>query len=115
MFKERELRIKEFTEMNAKLNLMKEHFKQELIRSSSQLTAKAEEIERQTSMLERQKMLKKGTGATKNWTRNIGGMARKSIEPSSMERTRYGEISKASKQLPKSIMACRNSIQAIQA
>ena len=33
LFRERELRIKEFSEMNDKLNLMKEQFKQEMMRS----------------------------------------------------------------------------------
>ena len=33
LFRERELRIKEFSDMNDKLNLMKEQFKQEMLRS----------------------------------------------------------------------------------
>ncbi len=112
MFKERELRIKEFTEMNAKLNQMKEQFKKELLRSSSQLAAKADEIERHNNYMERQKMFKKAGGPTRN---NKGGINRNSMEPKSIERPRFNEtqFSKASKALPKSIMACRNSIQVL--
>ena len=46
LFKERELRIKEFTEMNEKLNQMKEQFKREMMRSAKvKMMQEAEEID----------------------------------------------------------------------
>ena len=109
------MRIKEFTEMNEKLNLMKEQFKKEIL-SQQRLNE-----ERDFSSATR---LKGGKDPRKKdqITRNTLGIGRKSVQPTGLkdldDPTKYIDVhatSKASRALPASILACRNSIQSLQA
>ncbi len=143
MFRERELRIKEFTEMNEKLNQMKEQFKQEMMRSqhtffiAQTAQQESEMIDQQMRQLsssygDRTKVFrdeKKRTRAgMETGSRNTMPRARKSVQnmPSrsrdhDVPMNGHGQFidvvttSKASRALPSSIMACRTSIQSMQA
>ena len=53
LFRERGLRIKEFSEMNDKLNLMKEQFKQEMMRSQHSFLI-AQTAQQESEMIEQQ-------------------------------------------------------------
>lgn len=53
IFRERGLRIKEFSEMNDKLNLMKEQFKQEMMRSQHSFMI-AQTAQQESEMIEQQ-------------------------------------------------------------
>lgn len=54
IFRERGLRIKEFSEMNDKLNLMKEQFKQEMMRSQHHSFMIAQTAQQESEMIEQQ-------------------------------------------------------------
>ena len=58
LMRERQLRIKEFTEMNERLNMMKEQFKKEIMRTSL-VVAPSSSMEHQMMMHESQMIMER--------------------------------------------------------